>query len=100
MTACGKLRRGPPTTSSPGSPSPAAILRMIYADEIGHVRVGADWFNRVAGARGLEPEQAFRTLVATRFKGELKPPFNGEARSAAGLPPGFYAPAGARGGTP
>lgn len=81
-----------------GDAASALILRGIYADEIGHVRLGAEWFRRISEVRGLDPEAAFRRLVAIRFTGELKPPFNEEARTAAGLPPRYYesvpAPAG------
>jgi len=31
-------------------------------------------------------------MVRQHFKGMLKPPFNDEARAAAGFPPGFNAP--------
>ncbi|NWG72620.1 MAG: ferritin-like domain-containing protein [Parvularculaceae bacterium] len=75
-----------------GDRASAAILEVIYAEEVGHVRTGAAWFAEVARARGLEPDPAFRQLVAERFRGQLKPPFNFEARSAAGLPRSFYDP--------
>lgn len=73
-----------------GETTSALILRGIYTDEIGHVRLGAEWFKRVSTVRGLDPEAAFRRLVAIRFTGELKPPFNEEARTAAGLPARYY----------
>ena len=69
----------------------AAILETIYRDEIGHVRVGWRWFGFACAARGLEPEPAWRDYVATYFGGALKPPFNTQARDAAGMPQSWYA---------
>ncbi|HLJ20260.1 MAG TPA: ferritin-like domain-containing protein [Stellaceae bacterium] len=74
-----------------GDTESAAILERIYADEIGHVAVGARWFARLCAARGLDPTATFRDRVARHFTGTLKPPFNHAARAAAGLPSGFYA---------
>ena len=70
----------------------AEILRRIYRDEIGHVAIGLRWFERLCRARGLAPEEVFRDRVKRCFKGDLKPPFNVEARSAAGFPPHYYEP--------
>ena len=70
----------------------AAILERIYADEIGHVAVGARWFIRLCRERGLDPATVFRNSVRRHFTGALKPPFNGAARNAAGLPAEYYAP--------
>jgi uncharacterized ferritin-like protein (DUF455 family) len=75
-----------------GDAASAAILRRIYADEIGHVAVGARWFDRLCRARGLDPAAVFHDRVRRYFGGALKPPFNREARDRAGLPAGFYAP--------
>ena len=66
------------------------MLDIIFADEIGHVAAGARWFRWECARRGLEPAEAYRDLVRRHFKGALKPPFNAEARAAAGLDPGFY----------
>ncbi len=65
-----------------GDTESAAILRRIYNDEIGHVAVGLRWFDRLCRARGLIPEETFRERVRRCFKGELKPPFNDDARAA------------------
>jgi uncharacterized ferritin-like protein (DUF455 family) len=76
-----------------GDPESAAILDRIYRDEIGHVAVGARWFERLCAARGLDPAATFRDLVSRHFTGALKPPFNHAARAAAGMPSEYYAPA-------
>ncbi len=74
-----------------GDDRSASILETIYQDEIGHVRIGHRWFGFACACRGLEPAQAWRYYVATFFKGALKPPFNVDARAAAGIPASWYA---------
>jgi uncharacterized ferritin-like protein (DUF455 family) len=75
-----------------GDSGSTAILQRIYHDEIGHVAAGARWFDRVCRARGLVPDEAFRECVRRCFKADLKPPFNREARSAAGFSAAYYEP--------
>ncbi|MBN36664.1 MAG: rhamnosyltransferase [Rhodospirillaceae bacterium] len=74
-----------------GDEDSVAVLEVIYRDEVDHVASGSRWFNHVCHTRGLEPEDTWRQLVRDRFKGKLKPPFNDQARSKAGLMPSFYA---------
>jgi len=68
----------------------ADILEVIYREEVGHVRAGRRWFEYVCAQRGHEPETAWQALVATHFRGDLKPPFNTDARDAAGMPQHWY----------
>jgi uncharacterized ferritin-like protein (DUF455 family) len=75
-----------------GDTDSAAILGRIYRDEIGHVAVGARWFDRLCRAQGLDPASVFADRVRRYFTGALKPPFNREARDRAGLPAAYYAP--------
>ena len=82
-----------------GDPQSAAVLRRIYRDEIDHVAAGVRWFDQLCRARDLVPEETFRERVRRYFKGELKPPFNREARGAAGFPARYYEPL-LRGGVP
>jgi uncharacterized ferritin-like protein (DUF455 family) len=72
----------------------AAMLDVIYAEEIGHVAAGWRWFEALCAARGLEPAAAFRDLVSQHHGGPPKPPFNHAARAQAGLAPSFYEPRG------
>lgn len=73
-----------------GDAATASMLETIYRDEIGHVATGRRWFGWLAESRGLEPRTAWQDLVAARFRGALKPPFNKAARRAAGLGADWY----------
>jgi len=68
----------------------AAVLRVIYEEEIGHVAIGWRWFRHVATAQGFDPETAWPDLVREHFRGKLKPPFNEAARAAAGMRAPLY----------
>lgn len=70
----------------------AEVLKTIYDDEIGHVRVGSQWFKFLADKLEKDPEIWFQELVAKYFRGHLKPPFNAIARDRAGLPSEYYEP--------
>ncbi|MDN5787369.1 ferritin-like domain-containing protein [Pseudorhodobacter sp.] len=75
-----------------GEDAPVAALKTIYAEEVSHVAYGSKWFNWLCGRDGLDPKDAFHSLVRRYFHGLLKPPFNEEKRAEAGLPPDFYWP--------
>jgi uncharacterized ferritin-like protein (DUF455 family) len=79
-----------------GDPQSAAVLWGIYRDEIGHVAAGVRWFDHLCRDRGLIPEEVFRERVRRCFKGDLKAPFNHEARATAGFPAHYYQPLAAR----
>lgn len=68
----------------------AAILGRIYRDEIRHVAAGSYWFRWACESRRIEPVSAWKQLVATYFRGTLKPPFNDSARDEAGLSRDYY----------
>lgn len=73
-----------------GDAKTANILKRILGDEIKHVAAGVRWFNQACVIRGDSPANAWAALVATHFRGALKPPFNDSARAAAGLTMDFY----------
>ncbi|CAM3782399.1 ferritin-like domain-containing protein [Litorimonas haliclonae] len=75
-----------------GDEKSVAILKVIYKDEIGHVKIGAKWFQNIAQLEGESPRPYFHKLVKTHFAGRLKPPFNVQARTLAGLTEDYYAP--------
>lgn len=68
------------------------ILEIIYTEEINHVRIGGKWFQYVAQNLRKSPKELFHFLVKTYFKGQVKPPFNVQARTLAGLSEDYYAP--------
>ena len=78
--------------TSAGDTDSADILKIIYNEEIGHVAIGARWFQKMAQNRSKDPESFFHHLVENYFAGKLKPPFNVQARTLAGLKEGFYLP--------
>ena len=63
----------------------ARILERILDDEIRHVAIGAKHFRAHAEKLREDPDLLWISLVRRHFRGGLKPPFNGSARSAAGL---------------
>ena len=80
-----------------GDARSAAILGRIYRDEIRHVGAGSRWFKIGCESRRIEPVSEWKRLVATRFRGALKPPFNDSARDEAGLSRDYYAALAAAG---
>lgn len=74
-----------------GDLASARPLHRILRDEVRHVAVGVRWFSHGCSAGDDSPPETWRRLVATYFRGTLKPPFNDSARSAAGLTSEFYA---------
>jgi uncharacterized ferritin-like protein (DUF455 family) len=77
---------------SAGDHASARILARIYDDEIGHVRIGTQWFLALCDESGTSPEEAFAASIRTYFRGTLKTPFNVSARLSAGFKPSVYLP--------
>ncbi len=75
-----------------GDEKSAEVLKTIYEEEISHVAAGSRWFKYIANKGDIDPEEWFQELVQTYFKGQLKQPFNVQARNRAGMPVGFYEP--------
>uniref|UniRef100_A0A803NCG7 Uncharacterized protein n=2 Tax=Chenopodium quinoa TaxID=63459 RepID=A0A803NCG7_CHEQI len=81
---------------------------VIYPEEITHCAAGVRWFKYLClRSTNVAPKeecvveevadddaaiQKFHTTVRTFFRGPLKPPFNVEARRAAGFLPEWYEP--------
>jgi len=61
------------------------ILKILLHDEIGHVAVGTTWFRYLCEQRGVNPFNTFQEVVNTYFHGDLRGPFNFEAREQAGF---------------
>jgi uncharacterized ferritin-like protein (DUF455 family) len=68
-----------------GDERAVAILDVILRDEIGHVAVGNHWYRWLCERDGLEPMAHYATLAARCDAPRLRPPFNLEARRAAGF---------------
>lgn len=74
-----------------GDEDSAAVLDVIYADEIGHVAIGRKWFEAVCASRSsADPVATWQRLVNERFRGGLKAPFNVAARAQAGFGVAYY----------
>lgn len=63
----------------------AAILEVILRDEIGHVATGNRWYRWLCARRGLDPLACYADLARRHGAPRLRPPFNLEARRAAGF---------------
>lgn len=59
------------------------ILGIILEEEIGHVKIGTHWFNYLCEQRDVDPLATFKDLLDNYFAGELRGPFNTEARKLA-----------------
>lgn len=61
------------------------ILKILLRDEIGHVEVGTRWFRYLCEQRGLNSFKTFQTVIEQYHFGDLRGPFNYEAREQAGF---------------
>lgn len=70
---------------SVGDHEAAAILDVILRDEVGHVAIGNHWFAYLCKQRGVNPAETFVTLLQEYDTPCPRPPFNRDARLAAGF---------------
>ncbi|XP_053321550.1 uncharacterized protein HI_0077-like [Spea bombifrons] len=75
-----------------GDESSVKVLEVIYTDEITHVAAGLKWFTYICAKEQKDCLTTFHELVPLYFKGYLKPPFNAEGRSSAGMSEEWYLP--------
>ncbi|HET6599022.1 MAG TPA: ferritin-like domain-containing protein [Burkholderiaceae bacterium] len=61
------------------------ILGVILRDEVGHVAIGNRWYAWLCARDGLDPVALYSELAARFQAPRLRPPFNLEARRAAGF---------------
>ena len=59
------------------------ILEIILAEEIGHVKIGTHWLNYLCKQRNVDPLDTFKDILDNYFSGQLRGPFNTEARKLA-----------------
>lgn len=63
----------------------AEILKIIYRDEIGHVRIGNHWYHQLCEQQELDASETFRKLIKRYMGSKLRGPFNWSARLEAGF---------------
>jgi uncharacterized ferritin-like protein (DUF455 family) len=68
-----------------GDAETVAILRVILHEEVGHVAIGTRWFRYCCAVEALDPEATFLDLVRRHAAAAVRPPFNVDARRAAGF---------------
>lgn len=68
-----------------GDTRAAEILDVILRDEIGHVAIGNRWFRWLCERTGVDPVRVHAQLAQQHRAPRPKPPFNFEARRAAGF---------------
>lgn len=68
-----------------GDVATVAVLDVILADEVAHVRAGTRWFHWCCEQAGIEPDATFDQLLAEHLNAVLKGPFNIDARLSAGF---------------
>lgn len=61
------------------------ILKILLRDEIGHVEVGTRWFRYLCAQRGVNPFNTFKDILDNYYHGDLREPFNYDARREAGF---------------
>ena len=61
------------------------ILGIILRDEVGHVAIGNHWYRWLCQRDGHDPVTLYAELVKRYNAPRLRPPFNHEARAAAGF---------------
>ena len=71
--------------SSLGDHEFAKNLRIIYQEEIGHVRIGNRWFRFACEQKNLEPRETFKQMLQKYLVGKPRGPFNEQGRYEAGF---------------
>lgn len=61
------------------------ILDIILRDEVGHVAIGNHWYRWLCRRDGLDPIAHYAVLTERHQAPKVRPPFNLEARAAAGF---------------
>ncbi len=61
------------------------ILDVILRDEVGHVAIGNHWYRWLCARDGHDPIALYAELTVRHQAPRLRPPFNTEARRAAGF---------------
>lgn len=62
-----------------------ALLDVILREEVGHVAIGNDWYRYLCRRDNLDPQSHYTALVRKYEAPRPRPPFNTQARQAAGF---------------
>ena len=73
--------------TSTGDSELISILERIFADEIGHVKIGSYWYKLLCSERDLDPQATFLQLIEEFMEGAKFGPFETQARIDAGFSP-------------
>lgn len=73
-----------------GDNATASIMAEICEDEISHVAAGVRWFEYVCKQRGIAPIETYQNLIRERYNGQVKGPFNLDARDRAQFNRAYY----------
>jgi uncharacterized ferritin-like protein (DUF455 family) len=68
-----------------GDPRAVEILAIILRDEVGHVAIGNHWYRWLCRRDGFDPIAHYPVLADRYEAPKIRPPFNVEARTAAGF---------------
>ena len=68
-----------------GDDKTVEILQIIYKDEINHVRIGNYWYQFLCDKNSVDAQSTFVELIDEYLGGQLRGPFNFEARVEAGF---------------
>ena len=68
-----------------GDERTVGLLEVILEEEEAHVAIGTRWFRHLCGARDLDPEKTFESLLKRYYADQLRGPFNLPARERAGF---------------
>jgi uncharacterized ferritin-like protein (DUF455 family) len=68
-----------------GDQATVSLLEIILEEEERHVAIGSHWFTALCRDRGLDADETFERLLDEYFNGQLRGPFNFEARRRAGF---------------
>jgi uncharacterized ferritin-like protein (DUF455 family) len=68
-----------------GDPRAVEILGVILRDEVGHVAIGNHWYRWLCERQGLDPVAHYAVLAFQHNAPRSRPPYNIEARLAAGF---------------
>jgi uncharacterized ferritin-like protein (DUF455 family) len=71
--------------ASTGDVTLISILKKIFDEEIGHVKIGTYWYQLLCKERKLEPEGTFIQLIKEHMEGARFGPFETQARIDAGF---------------